>query len=283
MFLRNIVKRAGMRGAIVLLGLQAARADAHEFWLCPSTYRAVPGDTVAISAYVGSGFRGELKPYASRRTVRFRLVGPKELDLTPAVVNGELRWALCIVPDAGGELVAYESDFASIELPAPRFDAYLRSEGLEGPLAVRARLGVVAGPGRERYARCAKTWIAGHDPGRVVRPVGLTLEIVPLAPPATGPDLTVRLLYRGQPLPNALVRAWNRDLARDAAAADPAARDSVGAALEARTDTGGMATLKVGRPGEWLLNAVHMVPSEDRAAADWQSLWASLSFARGPR
>jgi len=50
--------------------------------------------------------------------------------------------------------------------------------------------------------------------------------------------------------------------------------------FETRTDRAGLATVPIAAPGEWLVSAVHMVPSEDRAAADWQSYWASLSFAR---
>ena len=269
-----------MWAAVLLAWLAPPTASAHEFWLCPSTYRAVPGDTIAVSAYVGSGFRGELKPYASPRVVRFRLVGPKTLDLTPAVVNGELRWAFFIVPDDGGELLAYESNFTFLELAAPRFETYLRSEGLDDVLAARARLGAPAGPGRERYARCAKTWIAGRQASRALSPIGLTLEIVPLADPGAGPRLPVQVLYRGRPLAHALVRAWNRELARGDRPVDPAARDSVAPAGEVRTDAEGKATLAVDRPGEWLLNTVHMIPSEDPAQADWQSWWASFAFAR---
>jgi hypothetical protein len=54
--------------------------------------------------------------------------------------------------------------------------------------------------------------------------------------------------------------------------------------VQARTDARGMVTLDTASPGEWLVSAVHMIPSEDRAEADWQSRWASLTFARvGPR
>ena len=31
---------------------------------------------------------------------------------------------------------------------------------------------------------------------------------------------------------------------------------------------------------QWLLGVVHMIPSRDRTAADWESTWASLTFAR---
>ena len=258
-------------------------AAAHEYWLQPSRYRAAAGDTLAIAAFAGTGFRGERKPYAAPRTLALTLEGPRALDMRPAAVNGDLTFARFIAPDGRGAVIVYRSDFSSIELPAAEFDRYLEDQGLDGPRAARARMGATAGPGRERYARCAKAWIAGAagaDARRVTTPAGLPLEIVPLADPARGARLAVRVLWQGRPLARARVRAWRQPLASDATPGDAARRDSTGFVADARTDRAGRALLRVGAPGEWLVSCVHMVPSEDRAAADWQSFWASLTFAR---
>lgn len=264
-------------------GIMPAAAWAHEFWLAPSTYRAGPRDTVTIRAFVGAGFRGELKPYATTRTIRFTMNGARRADLAPGVTNGELRWALFIPPDPGGQLLAYQSNFTSIELPAERFDEYLAVEGLDGPLKARRRLGSNAGPGRERYARCAKTWIAGQDPRRSMRPQRLPLEIVPLADPESSPRLPIQVIFQGKPLAYALVRTWNRDLERAAMPFDAFTRDSVAPAQTLRTGRNGTVTLDAQRPGEWLVNVVHMVPSKAPHEADWESLWASFTFARRTR
>jgi len=32
------------------------------------------------------------------------------------------------------------------------------------------------------------------------------------------------------------------------------------------------------RPGLWLIKAVHMVPAPEGSGAEWESLWASLTF-----
>lgn len=258
----------------------APAVSAHEFWLAPSTYRAAPGDTVSIQAFVGTGFRGEVRPYSGARTERFTMRGAQRLDLSPGVTSGEMRWALFIPPDGGGQLLSYQSNFNLIELPAERFDAYLMAEGLDGPLAARRRSRSKAVPGRERYARCAKTWIAGSDPRRASHPEGLPLEIVPLADPGGSIRLRVQVLFRGKPLPGALLRTWNRVLSGTWKPTHAAERDSVAPVQELRTARDGTATLAISRPGEWLLSVVHMVPSEDRGAADWQSLWSSFTFAR---
>jgi len=269
--------------AVLAVLVTAAPAGAHEFWLSPSTYRPVAGDVVSVAMVVGTGFRGEVKPYATPRTVRFVLRGARESDMSGLSTNGDPVSARFRVASGEGQLLAYESNFASIELPASDFDAYLRLEGLDGARAARAKLGAAAGPGRERYARCPKAWIGTGAEARATQPVGMTMEIVPLADPTTAGTLPVRVLFRGRPLAGALVRAWNRPLVGGASPSDPAARDSLGPVVQMRTDARGEARLKAAGPGEWMVSAVHMEPSSDRAAADWQSWWASLTFGRVAR
>ena len=269
--------------AVPLALLAASPAAAHEFWLSPSTYRALARDTVAISTWVGTGFRGEAKPWAAPRAIRFTLRTSRESDLRPAATNGDLTWARFVVPDGGGAMIGYESDFAEVELEAGEFDRYLALEGLDGPLRARRNLREHAGPGRERYARCAKTWIAGDDAKRATSPLGLSLELVPLGDPSKTAPLRLLLLDHGKPVVGALVRGWNRPLEGAGRPVDPATRDSVEMVVRARTDARGMVTLDTSRPGEWLVSAVHMIPSEDRTWAEWQSRWASLTFARSGR
>ena len=59
------MKRSIALAVLALAALPAPPAHAHEFWLAPSTYHAAAGDTVRVTAYVGTGFRGELKPFAA--------------------------------------------------------------------------------------------------------------------------------------------------------------------------------------------------------------------------
>jgi uncharacterized GH25 family protein len=257
----------------------ASRAWSHEFWLSPSRYRAAARDTVEISAFIGTGFRGDLKPYAATRVLHFQLRMAQVVDVAHLARNGDAIMARFVAPDAGGALAAYEGNFADIELPAEEFDRYLRLEGLDEPLQARA---AVATPqiGRERYARCGKTWIAGRDPGRLFAPVGLTFELVPIADPSRSDTIAVRALFRGKPLAGTLVRAWRRPLARTGRPFDPAKRDSVPPVAEVRTNADGLATIPARGAGEWLLSTVHMIPSADVKEADWESYWASLTFAR---
>ena len=163
--------------ALLVVLTTPCRSTAHEYWLAPSTYRATVGDTVTVGAWAGTGFRGERKAYAPSRVRRFERFGPARMDLADTNRQGKTVWARFAV-GRGGTLVAYESDFAHIELPAAEFDRYLAAEGLNGPLTAR-RADTLAARVRERYARCPKTWIAGEDTAAAMVPRGLTLEIAP--------------------------------------------------------------------------------------------------------
>jgi uncharacterized GH25 family protein len=271
-----------MAGLCALLSPNlVATAGAHELWLSPSSYAPAMGTPISISANVGTGFRGDPKPYAAPRALRWELRTSRVTDLKPLAAHGDLVWARFAPPDLGGCLLDYESGFTDLELPGADFERYLATEGLDAPLAARHRAHQEALPGRERYARCAKTWIAGGDSSRAVKPVGLTLEVVPLGSLERSGRLPVRVLFHGRPLSGALVRAWKQPVGAGAVPRDAAVRDSVPPVFAARTDRSGLVSIDVS-PGEWLVGAVHMLPSEDKREADWQSWWASLTFAPAP-
>jgi uncharacterized GH25 family protein len=263
--------------AATLLPLSAAHA--HEYWLVPSAYDARPGQAVTVSAVAGTGFRGEKKPWAPDHAVRLVARTARVLDLSVVASPGELMWARFNPADDGGALLAFQSDFTPIQLPAATFDAYLADQGLDTPLAARARM-TPRPAGRERYRRCAKAWLAGRDASRALQPAGLPLEVLPLEVPGTAALLHVRLLWNGQPLANARIKTWRHACDAAGALADPETRDSVGVSSAARTDAHGEVTVRCAEPGEWLVSAVHMVPSSDVSKADWESTWASLTFVR---
>jgi len=260
----------------VLLALPRGAA-AHEFWIAPSRYDAAKGGTLELSAVAGTGFRGERKPWSPDHAVRFTLRTTKAIDLARAASPGDMTWTRFVPADDGGAMVAFESDFLPIELPAPQFDAYLMAEGLDAALAARKG---VATPGRERYRRCAKLWLAGSDAARAAVVVGMPLELVPERAPGASPELGVRVLWNGRPLAGALVKAWRTPLDPSGATRPVFERDSVAVAWQGRSDVAGRVTIPVHEPGEWLVSAVHMEQSTDRHQADWESTWASLTFAR---
>jgi len=269
---RNLILSALLLGA-------PAHALAHQFWLAPSTYRGAPGRPITIAAFAGTGFRGEEKPWSPDHGVRFVVRAARVLDLTTAASVGDHAWARFAPSDAGGAMLAFESTFTPIQLPAAAFDRYLDDEGLTEARRARAHAGLGV-PGRERYRRCAKAWLSGGDASRATAPLGLPLEIVPGSLPGASVSLPVTVLRGGRPLRGAKVQAWRDAVAASGLPRDASTRDSVGVVWSGRTDPRGRVVVPVRQAGEWLLSVVDMVPSSNRAEADWESTWASLTFAR---
>src|SRR5262245_28541626 len=108
--------------------LVAPDARAHEYWLSPSVWRVGAGQTVSFGALAGVGFVGERKLYSPERVVRLVARAARELDLTPVAAAGDSVWARFAAADAGGLLLAYESNFAAITLEGPQFERYLEDE-----------------------------------------------------------------------------------------------------------------------------------------------------------
>lgn len=248
--------------ALIVLGLLAAPAMAHDFWIEPSSFRPDSGDRVAVRLRVGEHLQGDPVPRDPGRIERFASVGPGgEAEVAGIPGSDPAGWAS---PAASGlHWIVYDSNHARVEQAGPKFDKYLGEEGLERIRELRKG----DGPVREIYSRCAKSLLAvgdGSGPGWD-KVLGLELELVPERNPYAlkpGEPLPVRLLYRGEPLDGALVVALSGE-----------------ARVSARSE-GGRASLRLDRPGLWLVKAVHMVPAPEGSGAEWESLWASLTFER---
>jgi len=258
-------------GAVLLLGILASPALlAHNFWIEPTTFTPAPGQRVAVRLRVGQELQGDPVPRDPSLMKRFVAVGPGGAEVpVPGVPNTEPAGFLAL-PSPGLSTIVYESGRSAVELEAAKFETYLKEEGLEAISARRARQGKSAAPAREVFSRSAKALLAvgnGAGPG-FDRVLGLRLELVAEKNPyalAGGGDLPVRLLYEGKPLAGTLIMALQRG--------------RPGAVSAVRSDSRGRAILKLDRPGLWLIKAVHMIPAPADANADWESFWASLTFA----
>lgn len=252
---------------LALLCLLSARpAIAHEFWIEPQQFRAVPGAKVPLRLYVGQYFKGNSLPFLTDTFERFYYADSRGTENIRGVL-GDDPAATLTVRAPGRIWIVLRSTYYDLTYDKPgEFDAFLVKEGIDHlvPGAQRGKL-----PIKETYSRCAKALLvvgkpsSGSAPDRVF---GLPLELVAESDPYAGrsAEFKVMLLYRGAALPGALVIAFNK--------AVPDRR------LEARTDASGRARLTLDREGIWLLNAVHLLPAPKKSGATWETLWASLTF-----
>jgi hypothetical protein len=265
---------AGLRSSalVVFAWCLSATLLAHDFWIEPSSFRPAVGSTVSARLMVGQGFRGDPVPRNPALIVRFVLVsdaGETPLDGRPA----DDPAGAAVVSSPGLQVMGYRSGNSFVALEAPKFEDYLREEGLERVVEERARRGDSQKGSRELFSRCAKALLfagAGRPAGDD-RDLGLTLELHAEKNPyglRAGDELPVRLTHEGKPLEGALVSAVPRGHPEEK--------------LSRRTDRDGRVRLRLPRDGAWLIKAVHMVAAPADSGADWQSLWASLTFEMPP-
>jgi uncharacterized GH25 family protein len=279
--------RRAIAAPLMLAALLAfTAAEAHDFWIEPSSFRPAVGSGLRIRLRVGDGFPGEAVARNPDHLKDFFVSGPDGKN-TPAVGFGRGDPAgLTRVSAAGTHIIAYTSKGSFSELEAKKFESYLKDEGLEAVSELRSKNGESDKAGRETYRRSVKSIVMagaggaeGHD-----RVLGLPLELVPeKSPYHLGPErkLALRLLFNGRPLEGALVRAKRRIADGEKAKGEEERKPET---LSGRTGVKGEVAFTLPRDGFWLITVVHMVPADDKTTADWESYWASLTFdsSEGP-
>jgi uncharacterized GH25 family protein len=253
---------------LAVIVLSGAPLFAHDLWIEPTAFFPEIGQMVGVRLRVGENLLGDPLPRdpalinqfvvedsAGRRPV----LGRDRAD--PA---GFLRVA---VP--GLFVIGYRSNPSAVELPADKFNQYLKEEGLDAIAALRARRNETGAAAYELFSRCAKTLALSGSPSEAQRdkPLGFTLELTAERNPyavRADEDLPLRLTYESRPLPGALVVAMNR--------LNPSGK------LAARTDKDGRVRFRLPPGGMWLVKAVHMVEAPAGSSAKWVSFWASVTF-----
>jgi uncharacterized GH25 family protein len=250
--------------------LAAAAAHAHESWVEPATFRIEEGGRLPVRVCVADGFEGWSLARDPSRIAEFVAVG--QGAGTPVMgLDGSDPAGVVRLTESGDYVIVYRSHPTPLRVPPPEFDAFLREKGLDEVLRSRGKGRATASPVREAYARHSKALVrVGNARGRPVdREIGLALELLAEPGRPGDPDgWTFRLLHRGRPLAGALVvatRLGNAD-----------------GELEARSGSDGRARFALRGPGVWRVASVHMMPAPPRSGADWQSLWASLTFELPP-
>ncbi len=232
---------------LLLIIFVAATARAHDFWIEPSTFHPRVGDAVTASLRVGENFAGDAVPRSSQfldaffaRDVR----GQRDVvGFENADPAGILR-----VDAPGVTIVGYRGKPYPHTISAAMFRQFLEEEGVE--LAAAGEDDV-----RERFIRYAKSLLENGE-GRD-QALGFRYEIVR---ESRG---TFRVLFEDKPIANMRVVALHRD----------------GTRVAARTNRQGRVSLRLDKSGEWLVKSVHVVRAPAGSGADWESLWASLTFA----
>ncbi len=252
-------------------------ALAHDFWIAPSAFTVQTGVRIDVTLKVGHLDDIQEVARAAQRIEQFVIIAPGGRRSDIPGEDGKSPAGVVRPDTPGWNILVYDSTHSGSTLEADKFEEYVREEGLEPIIEERKQRGESSAPGVEQYSRCAKSlvYVTEKDESstqvdehaQADRAVGLKLELIAQKDPAAlkpGEDLPLLLLLDGKPIEGVKV----------AARSDAQLDDST----DSRTDKDGRVTLKIAEPGPWLVHAVHMFRLPEEADADWESVWASLSF-----
>ncbi|MEO5641527.1 MAG: DUF4198 domain-containing protein [Sphingomicrobium sp.] len=265
-----------MRGfAAIVIGLAlTGTASAHDFWLQPQSWQVAPGKPLPFIVEVGHGsFRQQWGADGGHLLALNDLARGGAVDVRPLFKpGGEVPHLTRTFRREGLHIVSLVSTNAASDLPSIRFNDYLKAEGLTPAIEARTRQGKMNANGRELYSRRAKALVQVGRPSRsddafATRPIGLTLEIVPLRNPyslAADHILPLQILYEGRPLPGALVKLTSLEF------------DAKPLRI-ARSDARGHVGFEVPPVGSWLVNVI-WTKAVSAPTADFMTVFSSLTF-----
>lgn len=228
-----------------------------------------------VTLHNGDGFSPADAAPRPERMLAVRAVS--HAGVTPLAVSGNQETGVTVDVSAVRERpcwIVVETARTFIELDAAKFHWYLEHEGLDEPIRRRTLSGRQAEPGREIYSKYVKVALNGDAGDLRLRreTVDLPIEIVPLcAELRAGMRLPVRVLVAGEPAGGMQLRVSHR----------PAEESEPSPDVLYRTDGNGQASIAVGRPGIWRLHTIAMAEAPHGEDADWESLWAGLTFRIG--
>lgn len=259
--------------ALVLLLALPCFAWGHSMWLQPMDHTIDPGDVLVTDFRVGDSKEHAAWGLYWERVGSLRLHGDGTLQDWQGMLRetkGETSGgAQAKVAQPGTYVLAFESNSSFSDLEPERFNSYAEEEGLAAVLRDRASKGTTGAHGTELYSRRSKALVQVGDvtTNNVTRPLGHTLEIVPLQNPyALGVErkLTVQVLFRGKPLSEGTLHVSR--LGGD------------GETVKLPTSEDGKVTLDIREEGTWLVDCVWAVPAPNDARADYVTVFASLTF-----
>lgn len=249
-------------------------ANAHEFWIEPTSYQVDEGDTVIADLKNGEEFEGVSLAWFDRNFTRFDMIVGNEtrpvtarLGDTPAM--NTVAWSdglMIIVHETTPASLTY-SDWAKFM----RFAAHKDFPNAENDHTAN---GWSKESFRESYTRHVKALVAVGAGSGQDRLQGLETEIIALTNPYDTEfdgQMRVKVTYQGTPRANAQVEVFEKT-----------SQGSVNITLY-RTNEDGLATVPVTPGNSYLFDAVVLRPNAQAGTSDnapvWETLWAALTFA----
>jgi uncharacterized GH25 family protein len=243
---------------------------AHEFWLQPEKFIFQPGEIINIRFWVGEDFDGTNWSGSHEKVNSLQLYLDDITDDISDQVTDEKGDSLQLsIFDEGTPMITFNSANSFIQLDSAKFNTYLKEDGLNSTLEYRAAHNETDSSGREFYQRSVKTLVqVGDKRSNISHATNLPLDIIPAANPYTvknNDTLSVKVLFKNQPLANQLVNVWQRVNGKTSK-------------QEYRTNSKGGLSFEISASGKWMVSTVKMIHLDNDPKANWQSYWGSCTW-----
>ena len=247
---------------------------AHDMFLKPADFFVQPNSTLLVRLLNGN-FSNSENSITRDRLADISMVSPQgreRIDTSRWTVAGDTSTVTIRTGLEGTYLLGVSTRPNIIALEAKDFNEYLETDGMPDVLEARRRDNELDRAVRERYAKHVKTLVQVGDArtAAFATELGYPAEIVPVENPyllRPGSRMHVRVLFQGRPIANQFIQYGGRT-----PTGDRIAMRSV------RSNAEGVATIPL-EAGAWYIKFIHQARRDADPDADYESTWASLSFA----
>lgn len=261
--------------AVALILATAGVLDAHDLFFRADNFFVSPGTVVQLRALNGTFSKSE-NSIAHDRLRDLSVVSPggrAHPDHSQWSTTGDTSVLTVRTSIPGTYVIGASLLPREITLKAADFNSYLLEDGIPDVLGSRKKSGEMGKDATERYSKHIKAMVqvGSKLSGDFSAVLGYPAEIVPLDNPYSmraGGTLRVRALVDGNAVANQLVVTGGRTQ-----------RGGVLRETRVRTDKSGVARIRLPSRGQWYVKFIHMEPYHGPERIDYQSKWATLTFA----
>ena len=257
----------------LLAGLMSLPSSAHEFWLEPSDFQPKVGDVVTVDLVIGTHFDGFSSPYTPDEIAAFGLI---DAAGNTAITGrfGDMPAGQFVVAQVGLSLLYHQTTPSYVTYTKPeKFISFAVEKGFADVAARYQKQTAENFRLVEKYRRFAKSLIMVGPASGQDQLLGLEMELVALTNPyqqSVSKEFTVAVYESGVPRPGAQVTVFIRHTPSD---------------VEKKiiiADERGQVHLSLLPGRHYLFDSVKLQPIKDADPiknAEWESLWAALTFA----
>lgn len=241
-----------------------------DFWLQPKKFRYVVGEDMKVDFLIGEDFEGEPLDLKKNKIEKIELHhSSKVIDLKNQIKSEQKDNLKFKFPETGTHLLCTQSDNIFTEPSAEKFNDYLKDNGLDDILDLRAKTNSLDKPSIELCTRYSKLLVQCGDKtdDTFKKQTGQQLEIIPQQNPynlKSGDYLRCLILFEGKPIPHQLVKVWSKI-------------GNTSFLQNAYAENDGTVKFPISNKGPWMIKTVRMIASKKPGAA-WQNIQSSLVF-----